>query len=156
MPQVILDTSVVVPRLDERDALRQPAVNLWAALEREAWEVIFFDCVANETISVLCRRFTERQRLDAWPSAFARFAEFCRLHPPMWSSSHVASRFFTILNLIGQHQGRLNFHDTLLALEAQELGIHYIASFDSNFDAIPWLTRISSPEFAPPRQSLPP
>ena len=58
----------------------------------------------------------------------------------------MASRFFDILDLIGQHRGRLNFHDALLALEARELGIPYIASFDSDFDAIPWLTRISSPE----------
>ena len=40
MPQIILDTSVVVPKLDERDALRQPAVRLWTAMEQEGWEVI--------------------------------------------------------------------------------------------------------------------
>jgi hypothetical protein len=41
----------------------------------------------------------------------------------MASSSHVASHFFDILDLIGQHRGRLNFHDALLALEARELDI---------------------------------
>jgi predicted nucleic acid-binding protein len=149
VPQIILDTSVVVPRLDERDALRQPAMNLWTALEQQSWSVIFFDCVANETISVLCRRFTERQRLDMWPEAFARFREFCRVYPPSWSSSHVPGMFTTILALIGQHQGRLNFHDALLALHTRELGIPYIASFDHDFDTIPWLKRISSSEDLP-------
>jgi predicted nucleic acid-binding protein len=146
VPQIILDTSIVVPRLDERDTLREPAVKLWTALEREGWQVIFFDCVANETISVLCRRFTERQQLDAWPDAFTRFQAFCRLHPPSWSSPHIPDLFATILDLVSQHQGRLNFHDALLALEARELGIPYIASFDADFDAISWLKRIASPE----------
>lgn len=146
MRQVIVDTSMVVARLDERDSLRQPAVKLWTALEQGGWEIIFFDCVANETISVLCRRFTERQRLDEWPDAFARFREFCRLHPPSWSSPHVTGFFSAILELIGRHQGRLNFHDALLALEAQILNIPYIASFDPDFDQISWLMRMASPE----------
>jgi hypothetical protein len=37
----MLDTSMVVPRLDARDSLRQPGVTLWTALEQEGWEVIF-------------------------------------------------------------------------------------------------------------------
>ncbi len=39
MPQIILDTSVVVPRLDAQDVLQQPAVNLWTALGASRWEV---------------------------------------------------------------------------------------------------------------------
>lgn len=146
MPQIIIDTSMLVPRLDEGDSLRQPALRLWSALEQGGWDVIFLDCVANEAISVLCRRFTERQRPDEWPAAFARFREFCRLNPPYWSSLHVESLFSAILDLVGTHQGRLNFHDALLALEARDLGIPYLASFDHDFDAIPGLQRISSPE----------
>jgi len=58
----------------------------------------------------------------------------------------VAGLFSAILELIGQHQGRLNFHDALLALVAPVLNIPYIASFDPDFDQISWLTRIASPE----------
>ena len=146
MSQIILDTSMVGPRLDELDALRQPAVTLWTALDQEGWEVIFFDGVANETISVLCRRFAERRRLDAWPDACARFHECCRRHPPAWSSPHVPGLFAAILDLRGPHQGRVNVHDALLTLEARDVGIPYIASFEADVDAISWLKRISAPE----------
>jgi predicted nucleic acid-binding protein len=146
MPQIVIDTSMLVPRLDARDALRQPALHLWLALEQGNWEVLVFDCVANETISVLCRRFTERQRYAEWPAAFARFQAFCRQYPPYWSSQHVESLFLTILDLIGRHAGRLNFHDALIALEAQHLGVPYIASFDPDFDMVTGLQRIASPD----------
>ena len=146
MPQIIIDTRMLVPRLDARDALRQPAMALWSALEQGHWEVLVFDCVANETISVLCRRFIERQQHADWPAAFARFQEFCRQHALYWSSGRVESLFSTILDLIDQHAGRLNFHDALIVLEAQHLGVPYIASFDRDFDAVTGLQRISSPD----------
>ncbi len=146
MPQIIIDTSMLVPRLDARDALRQPALHLWSALEQGHWDVVVFDCVANETISVLCRRLTERQQYAEWPVAFARFQAFCRQHPLYWSSRRVESLFSTILELMDRHAGRLNFHDALIVLEAQHLGIPYIASFDHDFDAIAGLQRHSSPD----------
>jgi predicted nucleic acid-binding protein len=145
VPQIIIDTSMLVPRLDARDALRQPALDLWSALEQGNWEALVFDCVANETISVLCRRFIERQQYAEWPVAFARFQEFCRQHPLYWSSRRVEGLFSTILDLMDQHAGRLNFHDALIVLEAQHLGVPYIASFDRDFDVIAGLQRIASP-----------
>jgi predicted nucleic acid-binding protein len=42
--------------------------------------------------------------------------------------------------------GALNFNDTLVALECRELGIECIATFDSDFDSIAWLKRLSSPD----------
>lgn len=137
---------MLVPRLDARDTLRQPALDLWSALEQGNWEVLVFDCVANETISVLCRRFTERQQDAEWPEAFARFQDFCSQHPLYWSSRRVESLFSTTLDLMDRHAGRLNFHDALIVLEAQHLGVPYIASFDRDFDAIAGLQRISSPD----------
>jgi hypothetical protein len=109
VPQVIIDTSMLVPRLDVRDSIRQPALHLWLALEQGKWDVIVFDCVANETISVLCRRFIERQQYAEWPMAFARFQAFCHQHPPYWSSRRIESVFSAILDLIDQHAGRLIF-----------------------------------------------
>jgi predicted nucleic acid-binding protein len=137
---------MLVPRLDARDALRQPAMDLWSVLEQDHWAVLVFDCVANETISVLCCRFIERQQHADWPAAFGRFQEFCRQHALYWSSRHVESLFSTILDLIAQHAGHLNFHDALIVLEAQHLGVPYIASFDRDFDVVPGLQRISSPD----------
>jgi hypothetical protein len=36
------------------------------------------------------------------------------------------------------------FHDALIALACQELGVRLLVSFDPDFDHIPWLTRIQN------------
>ena len=110
MPQIIIDTSMLVPRLNARDSLRQPALAWWSALEQGGWEVLVFDGVANETISVLCRRFTARQQHTKGPGAFVRFQEFCRQYPPCWSSYRIECLFPAILELLDRHVGHLNFH----------------------------------------------
>ena len=46
--------------------------------------------------------------------------------------------------LVRQSQGRLNFHDALIALACQELEIEMILSFDRDFDEIPWMKRYES------------
>jgi predicted nucleic acid-binding protein len=51
--------------------------------------------------------------------------------------------------LVKKYQGELNFHDALIALVCQELGIGYIASFDQDFDRIPWLVRLDDPTHVP-------
>jgi hypothetical protein len=94
VPQIIIDTSMLVPRLDVRDSLRQSALPLWSALQQGQWDVLV---LVNETISILCRRFTERQQSAEWSEAFARFQEFCRQHPPYWSSRRVERLFPTRL-----------------------------------------------------------
>jgi predicted nucleic acid-binding protein len=39
----------------------------------------------------------------------------------------------------------LNFHDALIALACRERDIPAIASFDADFDQVPWLRRLSAP-----------
>lgn len=38
--------------------------------------------------------------------------------------------------------GRLNFHDVLMALIMREYGVEYLVSFDEDFDSINWVKRI--------------
>jgi predicted nucleic acid-binding protein len=54
------------------------------------------------------------------------------------------------LDLIRSSSGELNFNDALIALACRERGIPAIASFDADFDQIPWLQRIARPEDIPP------
>ncbi len=42
--------------------------------------------------------------------------------------------------------GALNFNDALIALACRERGIPSIASFDADFDQVPWLRRLARPE----------
>lgn len=42
-------------------------------------------------------------------------------------------------------KGELNFNDALIALACRERGITLIASFDPDFDHVPWLKRVAQP-----------
>lgn len=46
-----------------------------------------------------------------------------------------------IIALSKQFSGKLNFHDALIALKCQELQLEALLSFDSDFDAPPWIKR---------------
>jgi predicted nucleic acid-binding protein len=50
-----------------------------------------------------------------------------------------------ILALVEETNGVLNFHDALIALACREREIPVIASFDPDFDLIPWLNRLTFP-----------
>lgn len=65
-----------------------------------------------------------------------------------WISVAVQRLFQEVVELCRSHQGKLNFHDALMALACQELGIRFILSFDEDFDEVVWLTRIADPEEA--------
>ena len=57
-----------------------------------------------------------------------------------WISQETQRLYQNILNLVRQYKGRLNFHDSLIALVAKEFEIKYIATFDTDFKDIDWLT----------------
>jgi hypothetical protein len=41
--------------------------------------------------------------------------------------------------------GELNFNDGLIALACRERQVQLLASFDRDFDRIPWLIRVATP-----------
>ena len=41
--------------------------------------------------------------------------------------------------------GELNFNDGLIALACRERQIRLLASFDQDFDRLPWLIRVATP-----------
>jgi predicted nucleic acid-binding protein len=47
--------------------------------------------------------------------------------------------------LIRSSTGELNFNDGLIALACRERQIRLLASFDRDFDRIPWLIRVATP-----------
>lgn len=143
--RIIIDTSIVVARIDERDSQRAVALALWKSLEQVEASLLFLDCVANETISVLARRCEERRKQDEWTLLFSRYRAFVERHPPVWVSREIERLFSAVLDLVSVSGGKLNFHDALIALLAREHGIRDIASLDPDFDRVPWLRRISSP-----------
>ena len=64
----------------------------------------------------------------------------------IWISTETRRFYPEIIGLVRDSMGTLNFNDTLVALGCRELGIVCIATFDSDFDSIAWLKRLSSPD----------
>lgn len=61
-----------------------------------------------------------------------------------WITLDTQRLYHRIVAMVRQTQGRLNFHDALIALACQELKIKMIVSFDQDFDEIPWMERYES------------
>ena len=143
--RVVLDTSVLVGLIDARDVWHHGAVALRDALKSARADVVYFDCVVNETVSVLARRARERKV----PSEFATLLDQLVSHVPessiVWVSSRIRQFYPKIVALVRDSSGTLNFHDALIALGSRELGIGLIATFDSDFDRIEWLKRLAFP-----------
>lgn len=50
------------------------------------------------------------------------------------------------MDLVRDTSGDLNFHDALIASSCRDLGVKWIATFDSDFEQIKWLKRLCNPE----------
>ncbi len=142
MVTVALDTNVVVALVDDRDTWHATVVTIRDALIEAQTQLVYFDCVFNETVGVIGRRTAEQKR----PEQFDRLLEGLAAMIPhasiTWVGGSAQPWFQEIIRLCRANHGTLNFHDALIALACQELGMRFLASFDPDFDNIPWLTRI--------------
>jgi predicted nucleic acid-binding protein len=142
--QAALDSNVLVALVDVRDKWHEQAKALLNALKEEAVNVVYFDCVLNETISVLARRSEEQDR----SAQFLELLDELQAQVPepliTWITLDIQLLYNRIVALVRQTHGRLNFHDALIALACQELEIKVILSFDRDFDEIPWMERYES------------
>ena len=145
MTMVVIDTSVVVALVDENDKWHTRAVLLREALLSAGLELLYFDCVVNEAISVIGRRTEERQRSAQFGPLLDELLSLVPNEAITWISVDSERLFPEILALCRGHLGRLNFHDAFMALVCRELDIEVIVSFDKDFDDIAWLTRAFDP-----------
>jgi predicted nucleic acid-binding protein len=139
--RVILDTSVLVATIDARDAQHGRALHLVRALESRQLDLLVLDCVAVETVGVLCRRREERRRAQRLPSLAALFAnEVTRAYPLLETS------WAELLSRVEESDGRLNLHDALILAYAGAYGIAGVASFDEDFKHQPGVACLATPE----------
>lgn len=143
MPEAAVDTNVLVAMMDGRDNWHSRTERLVERLECEQnIRFVYFDCVLNETISVLGRRLEEQKRSHE----FAALLEIIQTRIPdafiAWVSSDIQRLYAEIIQLVKQTSGQLNFHDALIALKCRELQIESLLSFDADFDQIHWIKRI--------------
>jgi predicted nucleic acid-binding protein len=143
--QVVLDTSILVGLVDSRDVWHSSAITLRNALKEAQAQMVYYDRVISETINVLARRAKERKRSSEFTELLTQFMAQFPEDSIIWISTETKRFYPEIIGLVRDSMGVLNFNDTLVALGCRELGIECIATFDSDFDSIPWLKRLSSP-----------
>lgn len=129
MSLVIIDSSVLVASIDERDVHHGRAVELLQAMARSGSRPVILDCVVNETVTVLCRRRRER-------SPDAELPDLRELFPARSVTESyplMATQLDEILEGVQRSDGRLSPHDVLILFYAESKGIGSIATFDEDF-----------------------
>ena len=143
--QTAIDSSVLVALIDSRDKWHVEANTLLSVLRDRGLQPVYFDCVLNEAISVLARRAEEQKRSDEFSALLARLLTQVPREIIVWISGETEHLYDEIIELVVSSSGGLNFHDALMVLTCRELGIPYVASFDTDFDNISSLMRLGGP-----------
>jgi predicted nucleic acid-binding protein len=153
--QVVIDSSVLVGLLVTNDIWHTQAVTLWSHIEEMGHTSVYFDCVAGEAISVAVRRLHEKKYTAEMGAVLDQLNQRVPRKLITWIFPEVQRMYPTVIDLMRASKGALNFNDALIALACRERNIPAIASFDSDFDSIDWLQRLSSPEDLAPDESTP-
>lgn len=144
--EVVIDSSVLVGLLVPNDVWHTRAVALWEAIKSAGHIGVYLDYVAVESISAAVRRLREKGHTADVAAILDRLDTQVPAHVITWLLSEVPRLYPAVLGLIRTSSGTLNFHDALIALACRERGIPAIASFDADFDQVPWLRRLARPE----------
>src|SRR3990172_5418020 len=133
-----IDSNVLVALVDRQDKWHAQAKALLETIIEKEIDVVYFDCVLNETVSVMARRSEEQKR----SAHFSVLLDELRKRVPeeltTWISGDIQRWYSQIIGLVQQFEGRINFHDALIALACKELDINVVVSFDGDFDEISW------------------
>jgi predicted nucleic acid-binding protein len=106
------------------------------------YQLVVFDCVMVEVVSILARRTHEKRRVAELPRLLAQLRVDFPLKAIVWIYADLAERYNEVVALVEQSHGELNFNDALIALICRERRIAYLTSFDADFDQVPWLKRV--------------
>lgn len=142
MKDVLLDSNVVVALLDPRDSLHLRAKETQSHLPESDIQIVS-DIAAGEVLSVLARRCEERKQ-DTFVALASQFRSDFPKDRLVWIAPEIPRLYPSIIELMIEQKGKLNFNDCLLVLWMQENDMERIVSFDADFDSIPSITRISS------------
>lgn len=142
MDKMIYDSNFLIALVDEKDIWHLKSGILMNTLKKLDAKGVYLDCVLNEVISVVARRLEEKGRNNEFDKAFKELNKLVTEKMITWIYPRVPELYNEIMSIIETHNGKLNFHDALIALVAKELDIEYIISFDKDFDEVDWLKRI--------------
>ena len=143
MAAAVIDANVLVALLDNQDKWHDVAIALRDELSKAEAELVYFDCVINETISVLARRTYEQKRPEQLYALLDQLERLIPISNITWASGEIRRLYSEVLSLVRTLSGKLNFHDALIALICREQGTSTLISFDRDFDELDWLTRVA-------------
>ena len=118
--RVAVDTSVLVALFVSDDTWHPQAMSLVSDLRQNQASVIYFDCVVAEALSTAVRRLHERRQAARIPAVLRRFRTELPAIAITWILQDTERMYETILALVEQSNGVLNFHDALIALACRE------------------------------------
>ena len=139
-----IDANVLVGLLDSHDQWHPAAVTLRDALCEAGVEPVYFDCVLNETITVLARRVREQGQPEQLGVVLDQLARLILADDITWISRGIQRLYHQVVSLVRSSSGALDFHNSLMALVCREMGISAVISFDRDFDQVDWLIRAGS------------
>ena len=142
----VVDSNILIALVDRQDKWHLHATELLGKLNTSQINIVYFDCVLNETISVLARRSEEQKRFEQFPDLLDQLSKQVPEGLITWISGETKRLYREILELIRTTNAALNFNDALIALVCRELEIKTLVSFDKDFDNIGWLSRVAQIE----------
>ena len=144
--QVVVDSNVLIGILNPLDHWHTHSIAFHDALKSAGVQLIYFDCVITQVTSAAARRLFEKDLADEVDQLFNRLDAQIPKTEITWVLSEVGRLYEDVLDLMRSSGGELNFHDALIAIICREQQIPAIASYDADFDQVPWLKRIAVPE----------
>jgi len=142
MIRTVIDTNVIVALLDKKDVHHKRAVTLVQKLEEEKRDIILMDCIIVELYSVIARR--SRERGYDVSQAFQYIRDIESIYTVLSAYYYRAMLHQKIIELMALTDGKLSYHDALIALVMKKRGIKEIATFDKGFEEVDWIQVVSS------------
>jgi len=142
MNRVLVDTSFIVAFMDRKDHHHKKALEIQGKIERVGVELVCMDCVVNEVYSVMARKLIERGMSSEFSEVADLIGDFLKSIDVVSAYRYLPKLHSEVVDLMKRTEGRLNYHDALIALCCRQEEIDKIVSLDSDFDEIEWLERI--------------
>ena len=111
MATAVIDANVLIGLLDDQDKWHATTIAIRDELNKSKAELVYFDCVINETVSVLARRTHEQGRPEQLDALLNQLDHLIPASDIAWSSGEIKRLYPEILTVVHNSAGRLNFHD---------------------------------------------
>ena len=127
---IIVDSSIFIALADIRDQWHNKALDLKEYIENQ--EILVTDLIISEVLTEIGRRKGGKKG----DLLYKYFKDNCKI---LYSSEYA---FDSAEEIYLTYDGKLSIQDSLSIYVMNELSIHKIVSFDSDFDKVKGVTRV--------------